>query len=267
MVFNLRRYFQALVRHLPWLPLVMLPLAVFLLVTGVRPDRFTVVRRARINSESPVAVTTSPVETITLRSLAAVPEKFFADRLALVGWRRAAETDPALSRYDFRDPQALRAVIAALSLRLSPPDSCELSYYGPDPVLGEKLVSFYMDRLLSRLRAGFYRQAAAAGKRNGGEPPVTLQLARTELQRLEHRAWWRSDRLAGALVAALVPLVVFLLVVGLREFLDPSFKSGRQAARYLDLPILGFIPALDPIIRNLEQGERYRRRAATSGKE
>jgi hypothetical protein len=258
MIFNLRRYFQALIRHIYWLPLVLVPLAVFLLIAGVRPDRFTITRVLQVNPENPVAVTTSPVDTVTLRSLVAMSEGFFADRLALAGWRRTAETDPDLSGYDFHDTSTLRSVLGSLSLQLDGQGHCEISYLGSDPKLGTKLVNYYTDRLLSRLRAGFYRQVAAPGGQGQLKLPEHLQLSQTVLKRNEHRAWWRADRLPLALVALLLPLVAFMVFVGFREFLDPSFKSGRQAARYLDLPILGFMPPLDPIVRNLERSKERR---------
>ncbi len=255
MVFNIRRYLLALTRHLHWLFLALVPLAIFLLVTGVKPDRFTIIRSLKVDPVSPVAVTTSPVDTVTLRSLVAVPKQFFTDRLALAGWRRFAETDPDLSRYDFRDRRVMAAAIESLALKFVDGGRLELSSYGPDPVLGEKLVNFYMNRLLSRLRAGFYRKPAAELAGGKFKTPDQLQLDKTDIQRISHRSWWRPERAGTAALVTIIPLLLILLLIGIKEFLDPAFKSGRQAARYLELPILGFVPSLDPIVKNLQRYE------------
>jgi hypothetical protein len=221
----------------------------------MKPDRFTISRSLKIDPGSPVAVTTSPIDTITLRSLVTVPKQFFTDRLAVAGWRRFAETDPDLSRYDFSDHRIMAAAIETLALKFTDDGRLKLSSYGPDPVLGEKLVNFYMNRLLSRLRAGFYRKpvAALAGKKF--KTPDNLQLEKTEMQRVSHRSWWRPERAGTAALVTIVPLLLILLLIGIKEFLDPAFKSGRQAARYLELPILGFVPSLDPIVKNLQRHE------------
>jgi hypothetical protein len=253
MIFNLKRYFLALKRYLHWFPLALLPLAIFLLISGGRADRFTVTRVFQAPPESPVAVTTSPVDVITLHSLVLVPQDFFSEPLALAGWRRLAETDPGLADYNFHDHRVLSKALEALSLKLDDQGRLEVAYYGPDRVLGRKLVDFYMVRLLNRMRAGYYRvpEAVRAGK--GFKSPEHLQISESRLHFVSHRAWWRPERATTALLVTVLPLLLLLFYIGFREFTDPSFKSGRQAARYLELPILGFIPPLDPIIKNLAE--------------
>lgn len=255
MLFNLRRYIYALTQHPLWLILTLFPLAAYLLITGVKADRFTLSRSLQVNPDYPVAVTTSPVDTISLKSLVTTPKFFFTDRLALASWRRFAETDPSLSGYNFKDKNTMLAAIEALSLVFDEKGQLQLGYYGPDAELGTQLINYYMNRLLSRLRAGYHRQPATIIKANNYAPPTQLQLDKTKLIQTEHHAWWRSERLGAASIITLLPFVIALIIIGFREFLDPSFKSGRQAARYLSLPILGFIPSLDPIINNLQEGE------------
>ena len=255
MLFNLRRYLYALTQHSYWLVLAILPLAAYLLITGIRADRFTLSRSLIINPDYPVAVTTSPVDTITLKSLVTTPNHFFTDRLALSSWRRFAETDPGLAKYNFKDKNTMLAAIEALSLSLDKEGQLQLGYFGPDAELGVQLINYYMNRLLSRLRAGYHRQSETILKTKDLTPLEQLQLDKTELKRTEHHAWWRSERLGPATIVTLLPFIAALIIIGFREFLDPSFKSGRQAARYLKLPILGFIPSLDPIINNLQEGK------------
>lgn len=241
----------ALRRYLHWFPLALLPLAVFLLISGGRADRFTVTRVFEAPAASPVAVTSSPVDMVTLHSLALVPQEFFSEPLALAGWRRLAETDPSLADYNFHDHQVLAKALEALSMKYDGQKKLTISYYGPDLVLGRKLVDFYMARLLKRMRAGYHRLPAAARQGRGYKTPDHLQISESRLKVISHRAWWRSERAGTAFLVTVLPFLLLLLYVGFREFTDPSFKSGRQAARYLDLPILGFIPPLDSIIKNL----------------
>ena len=254
MLFNLRRYLYALTQHSHWLVLAILPLAAYLLITGIKADRFTLSRSFIVNPDYPVAVTTSPVDTVSLKSLTMTPNHFFTDRLALASWRRYAETDPGLAKYNFKDKNTMLAAIDALSIALDKQGQLKLSYFGPDTELGIQLVNYYVNRLLSRMRAGYHRQSTVVRKTDFALPEQ-LQIDRTELKQTEHHAWWRSERLGPATGVTLLPLLVVLIVIGFREFLDPAFKSGRQAARYLDLPILGFIPSLDPIINNLKEGK------------
>jgi len=251
MIFNLRRYWLAVKRYLHWFPLALLPLAVFLLVSWGRADRFTVTRVFEAPPASPVAVTSSPVDLVTLHSLTLVPQEFFSEPLALAGWRRLAETDPELADYNFHDHRVMARALEHMSLDYDGRSTLKLTYYGPDLALGRKMVDYYMARLLTRMRAGYHRLPAAARKGRGYKTPEQLQVSESKLKILSHRAWWRPERIGTALLVTILPLLLLMFYIGFREFTDPSFKSGRQAARYLDLPILGFIPPLDPIIKNL----------------
>jgi len=253
MYFNIRRYFYALTKYWYWLIIALIPLAAYLLTTGLKPDRFTISRTFTINRDYPVAVTTSPVDTVSIGSLATTPELFFTDRLALSSWRRFAENSPDLVQYNFKDKQTRFSMIKALSLSLDQKETLKISYHGPDANLGIKLVNYYTERLLKRLRAGFHRQAARVAGKKEFRPPQMLQLDKTKFTKFEHHSWWRFDRSGPAAIALLVPFTIVLILIGFKEFTDPSFKSGRQAARYLNLPILGFFPSLEPILGNIQE--------------
>jgi|GEM_PF-1786201 len=254
MLFNLRRYFYALTQYWHWLIIALIPLAAYLLITGVRADRFTLSRTFNINPDYPVAVTTSPVDTISLKSLATAPAHFFTDRLALSSWKRFAETSPGLAKYNFKEKQTMLEAIKSLTLVLNQKNDLTISYHGPDANLGIQLVNYYTERLLSRLRAGYHRQIAGLSDKKAFSPPQILQLDKTRFSKSEHNSWWRGERVGAATLAAVFPLIISLFIIGFKEFTDPSFKSGRQAARYLNLPILGFFPSLEPIINNLQDG-------------
>jgi hypothetical protein len=254
MLFNLRRYVYALTQYWYWLIIALIPLAAYLLISGVRADRFTLSRTFNINPDYPVAVTTSPVDTISLQSLATAPDHFFTDRLALSSWKRFAETSPGLAKYNFKNKQTMLEAIKSLTLVFNQKHDLTISYHGPDANLGIQLVNYYPERLLSRLRAGYHRRLAGLTNKEEFSSPQTLQLDKTRFNKSKHSSWWRDERAGAAALAAILPLIISLFIIGFKEFTDPSFKSGRQAARYLNLPILGFFPSLEPIINNLQDG-------------
>lgn len=256
MLFNLRRYIYALTQYWHWLIIALIPLAAYLLISGVRADRFTLSRTFNINPDYPVAVTTSPVDTISLKSLTTAPDHFFTDRLALTSWKRFAETSPGLAKYNFKDKQTMLDAIKSLALTFNQKNELSISYHGPDAKLGTQLVNYYTERLLSRLRAGYHRQSARLANKKEFSPPQQLQLDKTRFSKSEHNSWWRDERVGAAALVAVFPLIISLIIIGFKEFTDPSFKSGRQAARYLNLPILGFFPSLEPIINNLQDGDQ-----------
>jgi len=255
MFFNMRRYLLALIKYQLWLFIALLPLAVYLLVAGYRNDRITVSRTFNINPEYPIAVTTSPVDTITLKHLTTTPTNFFTDRLALESWKRFAETSVALSEYNFDNKQTLLEIVQSLSITIDPKGTLQISYFGSDVNLGVQLVNYYTKRLLSRLRAGYFRKLNINSNNQKLKLNQLPHFEKTKLSKTEHRAWWRNDRLGTAAKTTILSFIFLFIVIGLKEFTDPSFKSGRQAARYLNLPIIGFFPALEPIIENFRENK------------
>jgi hypothetical protein len=75
-------------------------------------------------------------------------------------------------------------------------------------------------------------------------PPVVYLLV------VEQRTFWRSDRLLLGILAG--ALMLWFILAGFVELADPSFKSERQISRYLDLPVIGVMPDLNPLVRRLQ---------------
>jgi len=65
---------------------------------------------------------------------------------------------------------------------------------------------------------------------------------------------WSSERLPRALLIGVLSLLAVLLLIGVLELSDPAFKSERQVARYLDLPVLGSMPDADRLTHRLGRG-------------
>jgi capsular polysaccharide biosynthesis protein len=47
-------------------------------------------------------------------------------------------------------------------------------------------------------------------------------------------------------------MLVMFMLAGVAEWTDLSFKSERQVSRYLNIPVIGVIPDLDPLFRRLQ---------------
>lgn len=62
---------------------------------------------------------------------------------------------------------------------------------------------------------------------------------------------WSSEQLPRAIVIGVLSLLSVLLLIAILELSDPAFKSERQVARYLGLPVLGSIPDADRLARRL----------------
>jgi hypothetical protein len=82
-----------------------------------------------------------------------------------------------------------------------------------------------------------------------GNKPATLV---GELQIQEHRALWRSERIMPSGVILLVSLLIWCIAAGIAEWLDPSFSTERQVSRYLNIPVVGVVPNMGPLIHRLE---------------
>ena len=158
-----------------------------------------------------------------------------------------------------------------MSLKAADDAHVLLSYYGRDVEMGKMLVNFYTQRLVSRSKDGLVRSMRNLNRTSGSDRAGGLQYSSRQdapaLSHLshsqpaapegeviiqEHRIFWRSDRLLPAAVILAGSLVLWLILAGFVEWADPSFKSERQISRYLDLPVIGVMPDLEPLVRRME---------------
>jgi hypothetical protein len=253
-----------------WLLLALLPVFAYLAAAATIPDRFRVEQKIAIGADVPVAVEDSPVDFVRLGELTAHPESFFRGDFSIMELSRHLEGYPQ-GRGLYRESGDLRALVAtAMSLQLSPDNSAQVVYDGKDRALGEQLVAFYARQLMSRADEGFkrkHRQEArgtqASAPVSGPEPAQQVRPAAAvgpagpaaanpiqltgQAQVKELRAAFRPERFAVAAWILAVSLVLVLALIVVREWTDPSFKSERQVARYLNLKILGSLPNLDKV--------------------
>jgi hypothetical protein len=132
---------------------------------------------------------------------------------------------------------------------LSPADTTtlRLSYIGKDARLGRILVAFYTERLMKRIADGWTRTNGAATS-----SPFAIQPAGTIIT-VGTRSIWSADRWLPTGIVLFLSTLGVLVLIAIFEITDPSFKSERQMARYLELPVLGTLPDADSLTGTLLQ--------------
>jgi hypothetical protein len=253
MHYYIRRYCHGLWRLRQWLPIVFLPSVVYLLVVSAAPDRFSIIQKVDVQKTAPIALSRTPVDTLPMAEMISRPAELFLDDFAILDLANAVQAVPGLKKETAS--RNLRGVIEG-SMTLKPADDASvlLGYYGSDVDLGKMVVKFYTQRLVSRSKDGLVRSTRNLN-RSGAESAMSQPQPAApdgEMRIQEHRTYWRPDRLlpaAGILAGA---LVLWLILAGFAELADPSFKSERQISRYLDLPVIGVMPDLDPLVRRLQ---------------
>jgi len=245
MGFYLRRYGNALRAYKPWMLLTVLAVILYLGIAALTDITYSVYQDFEPHSgDIPIAASMSPVDTITINAVAADPDLLFLDSFALTTLQNKLEL--MATPHSGADNNALRRLVhTTLALSATPESGLRLSYTGKDLALGSILVGFYTDRLLRRIDDGFAR-----AQPQRVQTPGPFRTA-GDLLVVAKRSVWSADRLRPALFVLLLSFLGLVVLIGLFELADPSFKSERQIARYLGLPVLGAIPDAEPLVRTL----------------
>lgn len=211
MLFFLERYWRALAAQRRWLPVVLLLPLFYLAVAAARQDLFTIEQVFRTEENPPPA----------WQSVVRDPTEWLLAEQALGALERRLQ-----HRQMAPNAELGRLLRTTLSLGRNERGQPWLRYTGFNPAVGEVLVEFFSQRLVTEF--AFVPEGAP--------------------RRIAQRAWWREYRLLPAVSLFVISLGAFLVLVALRELLDPSFKSERQIARYLGLPVLGTLPNVDLLL-------------------
>ncbi|WP_295445359.1 hypothetical protein [uncultured Thiodictyon sp.] len=250
MGFYLSRYTRALRVNKRWALLALLPPALYLMLAVFNDLTFKVSRDfSPYSGDTPVAGSNSPVNTLKLEELVAKPDLLFLDEFTV------ARLQKRFGRGDnsgpLGDDAALRNLAhSTLSLVDLGDARLRLSYRGKDPLLGGSLVGFYTDRLLMRIKDGMLRTAPRTAP-----GPLALRsvsnIAVGEIVVVGERSMWDAERLRPALIILAASGLGVLVLIAVFELTDPSFKSERQMAQYLGVPVLGALPNAEPLVRAL----------------
>ncbi|EXJ15129.1 hypothetical protein [Imhoffiella purpurea] len=242
MHFYFTRLLNALKTHGSWLFLALIPLAVYLVASPLFDRTATVARTFSYSGN--VLVAKNPVSSVDLEDLIAKPDLLFQEGFALTDLSRqgALLQDAGYRIHDIMDLR--RLVYRSLTLSKTGDSELRLAYEGPREPLGRHLVDYYSERLLAR-----FNEALQHAKQQPGVTAPSLEMGTLKVS--SRPVLWRPERLPPALWILALSLLAMTVIIAAREFSDPSFRSERQIARYLGLPILGTIPDAAPLAKRL----------------
>lgn len=235
MYFNIKRYLYGMAKR-KWIGLFILIIPmVFLVMSAIIPDRYTVTQNVEITNDAPVALMTDPVGFMTFKQLSLEPESFFLNSYSLTKLTNDIMTGWA-EKYGAVIGDMIKESMGLIRLDGR---TIQIVYTGKSREIGEILVEFYADRLVIKAQEGLTRS-------NTSEFLVKPALSGS-IEIREMKAMWRSDRMGPLLYCIGASVVLVLLLFGFIEWNDSSLKSERQIARYIGLPILGNIPDLNKV--------------------
>jgi hypothetical protein len=146
------------------------------------------------------------------------------------------------------EAQLMQVIKSAMSLSYGN-DLLRISYSGVNQEMGAFLAAFYAKKIVKKTEDGVRRQemlAARQMQQEGTAPPMPKSPPYSELKGgltvESQKALWRSERLPMTVLLLAAGLAAVLIWIGILELLDTSFKSERQIARILRLPVLGTVP-------------------------
>lgn len=248
------RCLHSVVRRKVWLLLALVPVATFVLTAAATPDRFLVTKDLTADHQAPVSVPSHPLRTTTMTDVLTDPQDLFLDRFALTMLKERLEAD--MPELGLDTLAAVRGRVSqTMSLQGVGENGVRVTFQGQNRDLGRELVGYYAQRLQDRVREGHQRltrnrNVSAAQAQPGDLSPLVAPLGSIQVE--EQRSLWRGERAVPALIFFILSLSVVVLILLAMEWSDPSFKTERQAARYLGLPILGTLPDIQDMSRSLD---------------
>lgn len=255
--FLIKRYFHALKSYRLWLAISLAPVLIFFLYTAMRPDYFVVSRDMVIARDAPVALS-SPVGYTTMNEIIKRQADFLSERYAVMELYMQINGGAPGDRDNQRYGILMEMIAKHLELTMAEEGSARITYRGSDRSIGEKMVGFYAARLFEKAQSGLKRikaeqeksQSPLAGQPADEGKQITRNLPASvsppgAIQISPVRALWRPERTLPAVSIFILSFLLILILIGIREWTDPSFKSERQVARYLGLPVLGAMPDLN----------------------
>lgn len=248
MHFNIKRYGHGLSTRRNWLLLILLPPLLYLLFGAMHYDRFSVNQSISISKDTPVAHSTTGAGITKIEKIISNPDIFFLNNYAVRQLYTTLYAGTAVYRADRQFRTLLDTVRNTMSFKAPTGNLVTISYYGSDERMGRILVGYFSQRLMSKAREGIARSRV---KLQENEMPTMTGSINVE----KYRAFWRGDRTVPFVLTAFFSVIAILVLLGVLEWSDPSFKSERQVAQYIDLPIIGSLPNLNKIYAVLKKTE------------
>lgn len=244
MNFLLKRYLHGVSKRRFWLLLVFVLPCLYLFMSTFNADRFTISQSISITESAPIAITARPTGVMNLEEVISKPEDFFLSSYAVKTLSNDIFIKSALKVSD--EQTLIKEIKDNMSMGMAGKDILKINYYGKDLETGRVLVDYYAKRMITGTNEGLIRS-------NMTLIDESLQPSLIEgLYIIEHRALWRSDRLAPLVQTIILSFIGVLLLLWAMEWNDSSFKSERQLGRYLNVPVLGSVPDIRNISSLIE---------------
>jgi hypothetical protein len=244
MYFNIKRYFYGISKRRFWLLLILLPPILYIVLSAGYTDRFSIKQKISISKDVSLALASGPAGIKQIKEIVAQPEDFFLNNYAVRKLYTELYVGTAVYRADGQFRNLLEMIKNNMSIEMPSEDIAMISFSGKDKTVGQTLVSYYANRFIQKGKEGFVRSKHE-------ESSLKLPALRGDMEINEHRSLWRPERLAPLVLISFISLIGVLMILVVLEWSDPSFKSERQVAKYLDLPILGSLPDLNKISASL----------------
>jgi len=240
MHFHMKRYLHGVSRRRLWLLLILVPPLVYLALSAIRSDRFSIKQDIAISKDAPVALASGPIGLERMEEIASHPDDFFQNNFAVRKLYTNLYAGTAVYRADRQFRILLDTIRDGMSLTMPSENIVRITYHGKDLKIGQALVGYYSQRLLLKAKEGLARSEHMESKRL-----VPKLMGGMEVE--EHHALWRLERLLPFVMICIFSLMGVLVLLGVLEWFDKSLKTERQVARYLELPIIGSLPDLNKI--------------------
>lgn len=262
MLFFIKRYLYKVRVLRGWLILALFPSIIYLAFKAASPDLFNIYQDISITLDAPIALTTSPTDIQTLNWFSNHQEEFFLDTFTLKTLYNQLNPNMITDQKNNLSQLLINRIKDSMSLTTTKANTAQIKYLGKDKIAGQMFVDFYAKRLLKKAEEGMKREEMQADgddalqKKALQQPSLAAKKAANidiigDIVISEQRALWRQDRLLPAVTLFFIGCIVFLLIIVFIELFDPAFKSERQVAAYLQLPILGAIPNLSKMSQSM----------------
>jgi hypothetical protein len=238
MVFNIRRFIYALSRRRFWLLLILLPPIFYIIVSSGSPDRFSIHQKISISKDLVLASGSDGFKGV--KDIVSHPDDFFLNNFAVRKLFAKLHPGTAVYRADLQFRNLLNTIKDNMSIEMPSENMTLITFFGKDKETGQTLVNYYSQRFIQKAKEGLVRSTHK-------EFDVKLPVLSGNVEINTHRSLWRSDRLIPLVLISFISLNAILVLLVVFEWSDPSFKSERQVAQYLELPILGSLPDLNKV--------------------
>jgi hypothetical protein len=238
MFFNIKRFIYAISRRKLWLLLILLPPIFYILVSAGASDRLSIQQKVSVSKDLVLASGQGRLEGI--KDIVSHSDEFFLNNFAVRKLYAELYPGTAVYRSGLQFRNLLEIIKDNMSIKMPTENMAMIIFYGKDKEIGQTLVNYYSQRFIQKVKEGLAR---SPHKESNTKLPVLLG----NLEIKAYRSLWRSERLVPLLLITFISLCVILVILVIWEWSDPSLKSERQIAQYLELPILGSLPDLNKV--------------------